>query len=89
MNFDTSVEISTNLDRFDVGRVFTDDEEKLKSDLIGINLEDVEKAMENLVNEENENEFTENNIIKVFQIFCQVLKLVLLAHFRGVLNKNA
>ena len=81
MNFDTSVEISTNLDRFDVGRVFTDDEEKLKSDLIGINLEDVEKAMENLVNEENENEFTENNIIKVFSNFLSSFEAGFISSF--------
>ena len=39
MNFDTSVHqaATTNLDRFDVGRVYRDDAEKLHSDLIGIN----------------------------------------------------
>lgn len=48
MNFDTSVhQQSTNLDRFDVGRVYTDDAEKLHSDLIGINASSLEElAME-------------------------------------------
>lgn len=49
MNFDTSVHqaATTNLDRFDVGRVYRDDAEKLHSDLIGINAISLEElAME-------------------------------------------